>query len=83
VPRYFFDTNDDDLFVEDEEGQFLADAEAARRVAQASLPDMAHEKLPDGEERTFSTVVRDEAGAVVYTATLTLTGAWGAGQKPS
>ncbi|MGH1587334.1 DUF6894 family protein [Methylobacterium phyllosphaerae] len=83
MPRYFIDTNDDDMFVEDEDGQILADAEAARQMAQASLPDMAREKMPDGEERTFSAVVRDEAGVVLYTATLKLTGAWGSGQKPS
>jgi hypothetical protein len=83
MPRYFIDTNDDDTFVEDEEGHILAGAEAARQMAQASLPDMAREKMPDGEGRTFSAVVRDEAGAVIYTATLKLTGAWGSGQKPA
>ena len=83
MPRYFIDTNDDDRFVEDEEGHILADAEAAREMAQASLPDMAREKLPDGDGRTFSAVVRDEAGTVIYKATLKLTGEWSTGQKPS
>ncbi|WP_267428594.1 hypothetical protein [Methylobacterium sp. GC_Met_2] len=82
MPRYFIDTNDDDTFVEDEEGQILVDAEAARQMAQASLPDMAREKMPDGDGRTFSAVVRDGAGTVIYKATLKLTGEWSAGQKP-
>ena len=76
MPRYFIDTNDDDVFVEDEEGQDLPDAEAAREAAQAALPDMARDKMPDGEGRTFCACVRDEAGVVIYKATLTLRGEW-------
>ena len=82
MPRYFIDTNDDDVFVEDEEGQVLADAETARQMAQAALPDMAREKMPDGDGRTFCASVRDEAGTVIYKATLSLVGQWGVGQKP-
>lgn len=76
MPRYFIDTNDDDVFVEDDEGQDFPNVEAAREVAQAALPDMARDKMPDGERRTFSACVRDEAGTVIYKATLTLTGEW-------
>ncbi|MCJ2021759.1 hypothetical protein MKK84_30845 [Methylobacterium sp. E-065] len=83
MPRYFIDTNDDDTFVEDEEGQDLPDAEAARDVAQAALPDMARDKMPDGDGRTFCASVRDEAGTVLYKATLTLSASWSAGLKPS
>ena len=76
MPRYFIDTNDDDVFVADDEGQDLPNAEAAREVAQAALPDMARDKIPDGEGRTFCACVRDEAGTVIYKATLTLRGEW-------
>ena len=76
MPRYFIDTNDDDLFVEDDEGQDLPDAEAAREAAQAALPDMARDKMPDGEGRTFYACVRDQAGVVIYKVTLTLAGEW-------
>ncbi len=76
MPRYFIDTNDDDVFVEDDEGQDLPDAQAAREAAQAALPDMARDKMPDGEGRTYFACVRDEAGAVIYKATLTLVGEW-------
>jgi len=82
MPRYFIDTDDDDTFIEDDEGLDLPDAEAARKAAQASLPDMARDKMPDGDGRTFCASVRDEAGTVIYKATLTLTGEWSADQKP-
>lgn len=76
VPRYFIDTNDDDLFVLDEEGLDLLDAQAARKAAQAALPDMAQEKLPDGDNRTFCATVRDETGEAIYQVSLTLRGQW-------
>ncbi|MGH1572676.1 DUF6894 family protein [Methylobacterium sp. P31] len=76
MPRYFIDTNNDDTFVEDDEGQDLPDAEAARKAALAALPDMARDKMPDGDRRTFCASVRDEAGTVIYKATLTLAGEW-------
>ena len=77
MPRFFIDTDDDDLFIEDEEGQDLPDAEAARDPAQAALLDMVRDKLPGGDGRTFCASVRDEAGTVIYKATLTLNGVWG------
>lgn len=83
MPRYFIDTNDGDSFVEDEMGYDLPDAGAARDAAQAALPDMARDKIPDGDGRTFRASVRDEAGTVLYKVTLSLVGEWGAGQKPS
>ncbi|GJE29110.1 DUF6894 family protein [Methylobacterium organophilum] len=76
MPRYFVDTSDDDLFVEDEEGQELAGVNDARRLALSVLPDMAREKMPNGDRRSFLAIVRDEGGRVVYRATLTLRGEW-------
>ncbi len=74
MPRFFIDTDDGDVRVHDDEGFDLADAEAARREAMTVLPDMARDKLPDGDRRTFVATVRDEAGSVLYSATLTLVG---------
>ena len=82
MPRYFIDTHDDDTLVEDEEGQELPNAEAAWRAALAALPDMARDKVQDGKDRTFCASIRDEAGTVLYKATLSLTGKWGADQAP-
>ena len=76
MPRYFIDTDDSDFACRDEEGHDLPDAEAARRLAQATLPDMARDDLPDGERRTFVARVGDESGTPVYVVTLDLRGEW-------
>ena len=76
MPRYFFDTNDGDMFAEDDEGLEFPDSEAARRAAVAALPDLARDKLPDGDRRDFTVSVRDEAGMIVYSASLNLNGEW-------
>lgn len=76
MPRYFFDTDDGDFRCVDDEGAELPDMEAARLAALDELPDMARHKLPDGDRRTFSVRVRDEAGIAIYVATLDLVGEW-------
>ena len=76
MPRYFIDTDDGDVRVDDDEGFVLADAEAARRAAMAVLPDMTRDKLPDGDRRTFSEVVKDATGRAIYSAVLSLEGGW-------
>jgi uncharacterized protein DUF6894 len=72
VPRFFFDTYDGDFFAPDNEGQDLEGIEAAKLQAQEALPDMAEDKLPDGDQRVFVVSVRDEAGQVVVRVALTL-----------
>ena len=72
MPRFFFDTYDGDFFASDEEGQDLEGIEAAKLMAQEALPDMAEDKLPDGDQRVFVVSVRDEAGQVVVRVALTL-----------
>ena len=72
MPRFFFDTYDGDFFAPDNKGQDLADIEAAKLIAQEALPDMASDKLPDGDQRVFIVSVRDEAGQVVVRVSLTL-----------
>lgn len=79
MPRYFIDTSDGDTFLYDDEGYDFPDAGAARDAAQAALPDMAREKLPDGDKRTICAFVRDETGAVIYRVALSLVGEWSAG----
>ncbi len=76
MPRYFFDTDDDDQLVHDEDGIMLADDETARRYALDALPGMASEQMPNGDRREFFAAVRDEAGDVIYRATLSLKGEW-------
>lgn len=76
MPRYFIDSNDDDHFVRDEEGEEMDGPRSARTAALRALPDMTRDKLPDGDRRTFAVTVRNEAGEAIYKATLTLVGEW-------
>lgn len=76
MQRYFIDTNDGDHPCRDEDGYEVPDAEAARRMALDALPDMARERLPDGDRWTFTARVRDAGGRVIYTAELNLKGEW-------
>ncbi|WP_162560847.1 DUF6894 family protein [Methylobacterium durans] len=66
MPRFFIDSNDDDMLVEDDEGQEFRDLAAARDAAMMLFPDMARERLPDGDCRTFCISIRDERGATLY-----------------
>ncbi len=76
MPRYFIDTDNGDTYVRDETGHEMPDHKAARRLALCSLPEMADDKMPDGDQRTFKALVRDEGGTVIYIATLELRGEW-------
>jgi hypothetical protein len=73
MPRFFFDTDDGSRFVIDRKGQELESAEAAKAMAQAALADMVTDAIPDGDRRTFTVSVRDEAGRAVLSTTLSLT----------
>ncbi len=79
MPRYFIDADDGDFPHRDEDGHDLPDDEAARRTALDALPDMARDKIPDGDTRTFTATARDGRGNVVYGASLVLRGGWGPG----
>lgn len=48
MARYFFDTDDDDIYLEDESGEVFTDAEAAREAALVALPEMARDKILTG-----------------------------------
>ena len=78
MPLYFIDTDDGDRVHRDDTGHDLPDAEAARTATLDALPDMARDKMPDGDRRTIIATARDGDGSVVYTAKLTLEGGWGA-----
>jgi hypothetical protein len=63
---YFFDTRDDDTFLQDDEGVDLPDVEAALRAASASLGELARDVLPGSARRELSVEVRDERGTVLH-----------------
>lgn len=76
MPRFFIDTSDGDTLSRDQEGEEYASAEAAREAAIGYLPGIADAMLPDGEHRTFRSIVRDEAGTTIYEARLVFHGTW-------
>lgn len=76
MPRYFIDSDDGELEARDEEGQDFASPNAARNAALKGLPDMAHDEIPDGEQRTFTVTVRNDVGREIYQGTLTFKGRW-------
>ncbi|AMJ62767.1 DUF6894 family protein [Bosea sp. PAMC 26642] len=71
MARFFFDTHDDGSVDLDTSGVDLPDEAAARDEAQRALSDMVREKLPNSEHLDFGVIVRDEAGAQIYVASLT------------
>lgn len=65
MPWYFFDTRDDDKFIEDDEGVELADLEAAKALAAVSLAELARDVLPSSAKRELAVEVRDERHPVL------------------
>jgi hypothetical protein len=72
MPRFFFDTDDGSRFLTDRQGQEVESVEAAKALAQVALADMVKDTLPDGDRRTFTVSIRDEAGQIVISTALSL-----------
>ena len=83
MPRYFFETDDDEHSVLDEEGMELADNEAARAMGISALPDMARETMPAGDRRTFTVRVLCEDHTLIYKGIMTFEGGWDASSAGS
>jgi hypothetical protein len=62
MPQYGFDTSDDDGFHPDEFGHELDDYEEARQQAQAVIPHIMKEELPDGESHVVICDMRKRPG---------------------
>ncbi|MER2264443.1 DUF6894 family protein [Methylobacterium oxalidis] len=74
MPRYFFDVHDGGPEFDDT-GTELSGPDEARAKARSLLPDIAREEIPkNGDQRTFTVMVRDESGHPVYSATLSFAG---------
>lgn len=68
MPRYFFDTHDGVLHP-DNEGTEHAHFASVRKEAMAALPEIARWVIPArGDNQAFTVLVRNESGAIVYTA---------------
>jgi hypothetical protein len=63
--RYFFDTRDNDTFIEDDVGVELADLDAVKAQAALSLAELAHDVLPGSIRRELSVEVRDVARPIL------------------
>ena len=72
MARYYFDTHDGGPLLVDEEGQELDGLEAARREALSGLADLACHVVPKAKQDRMGVSVRDEAGRIVFRASLAL-----------
>jgi hypothetical protein len=69
-PLYFFDTRDDDIFIEDDVGLEYPDLEAVKVEAGRALAELARDVIPGSLKRELAVEVRDESGPVLE-ATMT------------
>ena len=65
VARYFFETRDDETFVEDRLGTECRDLEAVKEQAALSLAELALDVLPGSQRRVLTVEVRDETEPVM------------------
>ncbi len=65
MPLYFFDTRDNDDFIEDDVGIELPDLEAVKTQASVSLAELARDVLPGSLKRDLAVEARDERQPVL------------------
>ena len=65
MPLYFFDTRDNDVFIEDDVGVDYGNLEAVKSEAARSLAELAREVLPGSLKRVLIVEVRDALGPVL------------------
>ncbi|KRE20430.1 hypothetical protein ASE66_29100 [Bosea sp. Root483D1] len=74
MPQYYFHTRDGDHVEVDDEGTDLPNDQSAKDAAKELLSGLNREKLPNGDHMELAVVVKNAAGAEIYTATLNLDG---------
>ena len=67
MPHYFFDTRDDDTFIDDDVGVDLPDLEAAKAVAATSLAELARDVIAGALRRVLVVYVRKGQQRVLET----------------
>lgn len=65
MPLYFFDTRDNENFLEDDIGVELPDLEGVKAQAALSLTELARDVLPGSMRRALAVEVRDERQRVL------------------
>ncbi len=82
MPRYYFDTAENQNEVRDEVGMVLPNEKSARDEAIRALPGLAMDVLPDGAQHSFWVRVRNEEGAYIFEACLDLKSHWLSAESP-
>lgn len=72
MARFYIDTFDQDVRHPDRDGREFENVEAAKHEAVLMLLEIARDRLPNGDACTFQAIVRDENGANLLQASLTL-----------
>lgn len=70
MKTYFFDLQNGDGFIKDDEGRELPDQSAAHKEVAQILSDVVSEELNGTDPFTAKVTVRDHQAAVLFTATL-------------
>ena len=65
MPRYFFDTRDNETFIADEIGVELNSLDHVKTAASAAMADLAKDVLPGSIVRTLAIEVRDSFGPLL------------------
>jgi hypothetical protein len=65
MPRYYFDTRDNEKFVPDELGLEITSFEKVRAVASVAMADLARDVLPGSMARELAIEVRSDVGPVL------------------
>jgi hypothetical protein len=65
MARYYFDTWDNDHFIEDDAGVELASLDLVKDQAALSLAELAHETLPGKIKHTLRVVVRNDTQPIL------------------
>lgn len=65
MARFYFDSRDNDDFIEDDEGLEFPDLEAVKIQAAKALAELARDVIPGSLKRNLAIEVRDEQGPVL------------------
>ncbi|KQP80647.1 hypothetical protein [Methylobacterium sp. Leaf117] len=76
MPRLYFDFNDGRSRFVDEEGIDLPDVKAGRAEVLRTLAEIAKDALPKSDQQAFTASIRNSSGEMVYSAKVTVSGAW-------
>ncbi|WP_311275227.1 DUF6894 family protein [Methylobacterium sp. WCS2018Hpa-22] len=76
MSRLYFDFDDGRSRFKDDEGMDFPNAEAGRTEALKTLAEIAKDAIPRSDHQAISAVMRDDSGATVYSAEVTVSGEW-------